>query len=197
MSLRLALVCLGAALTSCAHTTLIDDGLDFERRQAAFDTISDWDARGRIVVNDGERGYQGRLRWRQRSDQLELVVSGPLGARSFRVEGDESSLTVVSQGETQVLDDPERQLSEMLNWWLPVTSVEHWLLGEADPDFEAQSTRGQFDTLATLNQRDWVLRFEEYQLAENLILPRRIRLNHAALELQLFITDWESTVAEP
>lgn len=197
MNRRLALVGLSAVLSSCAHMTLIDDGLDFERRQAAFDAITNWDIRGRIVVNDGERGYQGRLRWRQRGDRLELVVSGPLGARSFRVEGDSSSLTVVSQGETQVLSDPERQLSEMLNWWLPVTSVEHWLLGEADPDFAAQSTRGEFDTLATLDQRDWRLRFEEYQLAENLILPQRIRLNHRALELQLFVTDWESAVAEP
>lgn len=197
MKWRLALVGLSAALTSCAHTMLIDDGLDFERRQAAFDAIDNWDIRGRIVVNDGERGYQGRLRWRQRGDQLELVVSGPLGARSFRVEGDAVSLTVVSQGETQILTDPERQLSEMLNWWLPVTSVEHWLLGEADPDFSAQSTRGAFDTLATLDQRDWTLRFEEYQLAENLILPRRIRLNHRALELQLFVTNWESAVTEP
>jgi outer membrane lipoprotein LolB len=195
--MRLALVGLGLALTACAHKLIVDDGLDARSRQAAFAAISDWNIRGRISVDDGERGYQGQLRWRQRGERMELVVSGPLGARSFRVEGTQASLSVTSRGETEVLADPERQLSDMLGWWLPVTSVEHWLLGQADPEFAAQPARGDFDTLTSLNQREWQIRYEQYQLAENLVVPREIRLTHRSLEVTLTITDYESIVAEP
>jgi outer membrane lipoprotein LolB len=197
--MRPALLLAGAALAAagCARMEVVDDGLGFDRRQAALAAVPDWDIRGRIAVDDGDRGYQGRLRWDQRGDELDVVVSGAFGARSFRIQGNESSLTVESRGETQTLTDPERQLSDMLGWWLPVTSAEHWLLGHADPDFTAQPTRGRFDALASLTQRDWQIRYETYQLAEDLLIPRTIRLNNGPLELVVTILEWQPAVTAP
>jgi outer membrane lipoprotein LolB len=174
-----------------------DDGLGFDRRQAALAAIPDWDLRGGIAVDTGERAYQSRFLWHQRGDELELEVRGRLGVGSFRIEGNESSLTVEADGETRVLTDPERELSELLGWWLPVTSAEHWLLGQPDPDYEAQSSPGRFDTLADLRQRDWQLSYEDYQLAEGRLVPRRIVLSHAPLVLTLTIIEWESLPDEP
>jgi outer membrane lipoprotein LolB len=189
----------GAALAAagCVRMEVVDDGLGFDRRQAALAAVPDWDIRGRIAVSDGDSSYQGRLRWDQRGDELNVVVSGALGARSFRIRGSRSSLTVESRGETEVLTDPERQLSEMLGWWLPVTSAEHWLLGHADPDFAFQSTRGRFDALASLSQRDWQIGYEAYQRAGNLLIPRTIRLTNGPLELIVTIIEWESVDAAP
>jgi len=197
MRSRLALVGWVVVLTGCARLDVIEDGLDAESRQAEFSEIADWDARGRLAIDTGERGYQARFQWHQRGDQLELVVRGALGARSFRIAGDASRLTVESRGETQVLTDPERQLSEILEWWLPVTSIEHWLLGQADPDFESGSDLGAAGTLSSLDQRDWEILYTEYQLAQNLLIPRRITLTHPPLELTLAITDWQSVAGEP
>lgn len=185
------------AAAGCVRMEVVDDGLGFDRRQAALAGVPDWAIRGRIAVNDGERGYQGRLRWDQHGDELNVVVSGALGARSFRIEGSESSLTVESRGETELLTDPERQLSEMIGWWLPVTSAEHWLLGRADPDYTSQSMRGRFDALASLNQRDWQIRYEAYQLADNLLIPRTIRLTNGPLLLIVTILEWQSADPAP
>jgi outer membrane lipoprotein LolB len=197
MRIALALAVAALVLTGCARTEVADDRLGYERRQAELAAIADWDIGGRLAVDTGERGYQARFSWSQRGNRLELLVRGILGARSFRVAGTEASLTVESRGETQVLTDPERQLSEMLGWWLPVTSIEHWLLGHADPDYDADSTRGAFDTLSELDQRDWRIRYQEYQLAEGRLVPRVITLTHASLELRLAILELESIGIEP
>lgn len=192
-----ALAVAALVLTGCAHVEVADDGLGYERRQAELDAIADWDLSGRLAVDTGERGYQARFSWQQRGSRLELLVRGLLGARSFRLAGTEASLTVESRGETEVLTDPERQLSEMLGWWLPVTSIEHWLLGRADPDYEADSARGNFDTIADLAQRDWRIRYDEYQLVDGRLIPRVITLTHASLELQLAVLDFDSIAGEP
>ncbi|MGD8339481.1 MAG: lipoprotein insertase outer membrane protein LolB [Gammaproteobacteria bacterium] len=198
MTARSALVALALMLAACAHTVVaVDDGLDFGQRQTELGNISAWDVSGRIAVDTGERGYQARFFWQQRGERLELLVRGLLGARSFRVAGTDSSLTVESRGETETLSDPERQLSEMLGWWLPVTSVEHWLLGRPDPDFAEQSVRGAGDTLARLDQREWQIHYDEYQIAEGRLVPRRITLTDAPLELRLAITDWRSESTSP
>jgi outer membrane lipoprotein LolB len=192
-----ALALAALVLAGCARTEVADDRLGYERRQAELAAIGDWDIGGRLAVDTGDRGYQARFSWQQRGDRLELLVRGLLGARSFRVEGTEAGLTVESRGETRVLTDPERQLSEMLGWWLPVTSIEHWLLGRADPDYDADSSRGPFDTLSGLDQRDWRIRYQEYQLADGRLVPRVITLTHASLELQLAILDFEPIATEP
>jgi len=185
------------ALSACSHMDLVEDDLDFATRQRALDAISDWDMRGSLVIDTGERSYQARFTWLQRGDRLELLVRGLLGARSFRIEGSSAELTVEASGETQVLTEPERQLSEMLGWWLPVTSAGHWLLGKPDPDFPAISDQGAAATLATIVQRDWQIRYDEYQLVDGLLVPRRITLTDDPLELILAIRSWESIGAAP
>ena len=198
MKAHAALVALALALTACARMPVLDDGLGFEARQAALTAIPDWDIRGGIAVDDGERAYQARFSWQQRGEALELVVRSRVpGTRSFRIAGDETSLAVESRGETEVLTDPELQLSGMLGWWMPVTSAEHWLLGRPDPDYPAVPSTGTNATLARLDQREWQIAYEEYQMAEGRLVPRIIRLTHAPLELTLRILDWESATEEP
>lgn len=197
--MKRALLVAGAALCAagCARMQLVDDGLGFERRQTELAEIADWDIRGGIVVDTGDGAYQSRFSWQQRGDELELEINGRLGIGRTLIQGNQSRLTVEARGETQVLTDPERQLSEMLRWWLPVTSAEHWLLGRPDPDYSAESLLGNYDALATLSQRDWQISYDEYRIAEGRLVPRRITLTHAPLELSLRIVEWRSAVTEP
>ena len=198
MRAQTALGTLALALTACARLPVLDDGLGFEQRQSELGAIADWDIRGGIAVDDGERAYQARFTWQQRGEELELVVRSRVpGTRSFRIAGDETRIAVESRGETQILTDPELQLSEMLGWWMPVNSAEHWLLGRPDPDFPTATSPGTNDTLASLDQRDWRVAYDEYQMAEGRLVPRVIRLAHAPLELTLRILDWESATGEP
>jgi len=193
-----ALVAAGSVLGGCAHTGVIDDGLNYAERQARLSALADWNLRGQLIIDTGERRERVRVAWEQRSDDLSLTVRGVvLGAGSFRIAGNAEQLVIEGRGESRILADPEIDLSREVGWWLPVTSLNHWLLGQPDTDYPVRSSRGTAGTLATLAQRDWQIVYREYQLANGLLVPREATLTHESLELRLTITEWQPTDAEP
>ena len=176
----------------CAHLRSAEDGLNFEERRTRLLETPSWRMNGRIVVNTGAQAFQGRFRWRQSEEEVELSINNPLGMNVLRVSGPPERLTVRARGETWELADPEPELSAMLGWWIPVRSLNAWLLGYADPDFGADQQLSPTRTeLRTLDQRLWRLTYESYRLHEGFLLPRRIDLEHGALELRVIVDGWQ------
>ena len=188
-----ALIGLACAVVSgCAHLRSVEDGLSYEERRTRLLETPGWRMNGRIAVNTGAEAFQGRFRWRQTEDEVELSISNPLGMSVLQVSGPQERLTVRAGGETWELADPEPELSALLGWWLPVRSLDSWLLGHADPDFGADRQLSPTRTeLRTLDQRLWRLTYQSYRLHEGLLLPRRIDLAHGALELRVFVDGWQ------
>jgi outer membrane biogenesis lipoprotein LolB len=104
-------------------------------------------------------------------------------------------LTVTARGETRTLTDPETELSALLGWWLPVSSLADWLLGFPDRNFGAATEPGADGALAALEQRLWRVVYPSYGLApianRQVLIPSRIDLTHGQLALRLTIDDWE------
>jgi outer membrane lipoprotein LolB len=187
-----------AALGGCATLPTGTDGLSLTQRQEALRSVDTWEMRGRLAVDTGERGFQGSFNWRQQNDALELVVRGPLRNGVLQVEGRPDALTVTARGETRTLTDPETELSELIGWWLPVTSLPDWLLGFPDRGFRAVTQPGADGTLASLEQRLWRVDYTEYGFVamnragqSGVLVPRRIGMKHGALTLTLTIDDWK------
>jgi outer membrane lipoprotein LolB len=184
------------ALTACAHLPVGSDGLSYDDRRSALATVDAWEMSGRLAVDAGGRGFQGRFEWRQRADALDLAVRGPLGAGVLQVAGTPDHMTFTARGETRTLTDPETELSSLLGWWLPVGSLHAWLLGLTDPAFRARTENGAGGTLAAFEQRLWRVAFPSYQLAtlasraQGVLVPRRIDLAHDELTLRVTIDDW-------
>ena len=193
--LTAGLVCIVAG--GCEHVRTAGggptagDGLSYEERRTRLRETPNWQMNGRIAVNTGAEAFQGRFRWRQAEDGVELSISNPLGMSVLRVSGPPERLTVRAGGETWELHDPEPELSAMLGWWLPVRSLGAWLLGHPDPDFGSDTQFGPDRTeLRTLDQRLWRLTYESYRLNEGFLLPRRIDFAHGELELRVFVDGW-------
>jgi len=186
-----------AALSACATLPTGTDGRSLAQRQETLEGVAAWDMRGRLAVDTGDRGFQGSFNWRQQGDALELVVRGPLRNGVLQVDGRPDALTVTARGETRTLTDPETELSELIGWWLPVTSLPHWLLGFPDEAFRAVTQPGADGTLASLEQRLWRVDYSAYGLAAidgtdgQILVPSRIEMKHAALTLTLTIDDWK------
>jgi outer membrane lipoprotein LolB len=180
------------ALAGCAHVPPATDGLDAAERRNRLDALSGWDMRGRIAIDTGERAFQARFRWLERPDSLLLNVRGLFGAGSFEIKGNDDTLTLRSRGETWLLVDPETELSAQFGWWLPVGSLDAWLVGLADEAYEARVQTGANGALATLEQRLWSLEFADYELTEGLLLPRTIDMRHSQLRLRLTVDSWNT-----
>jgi len=189
-ALTAGLVCV--LMGGCGLQRTAEDGLSYEERRTRLQATPTWRMNGRIVVNTGSQAFQGRFRWRQGENEVELSISNPLGMNVLQVSGPPERLTVRARGETWELEDPEPELSAMLGWWLPVRSLDAWLLGHPDPDFEAdrQFSPGRTE-LRTLDQRLWRLNYESYRLHDGFLLPRRIDLEHGALELRVTVDGWQ------
>ena len=188
-----------ASLAACASLPLGTDGRGFEERRNLLEAVDSWEMRGRLTIDTGDRAFQGRFSWRQEASSLELVVRNPLGAGVLQVAGPRDALTVTARGETRTLVDPERELSELVGWWLPIGSLPAWLVGLPDPDFQAATELGSDGTLAAFEQRLWRAAYPAYQLADGaggtgaVLVPRRIDLTHENLELKLTIDEWQPT----
>jgi outer membrane lipoprotein LolB len=126
-------------LPACVHLPVGSDGLSYDDRRSALTTVDAWEIRGRLAVDAGGRGFQGRFDWHQHADALDLTVRNPLGAGVLQVAGTPSNMTFTARGETRTLTDPETELSALLGWWLPVGSLHAWLLGLTDPAFRADT----------------------------------------------------------
>jgi outer membrane lipoprotein LolB len=194
----------GAALLlfGCAHTGPgDDDGLNARQRAARLNSISDWDMRGQLIVDTGNERQRATADWVQRGERLSLTVRRriALGIGTVVISGDAERLVIESSRdeEPRVLDDPEADLYDELGWWLPISSLQHWLLGLEDPDYPAERSRGAAGTLASLNQRDWQVSYDTYQLAGGLLVPGEMTLRHAELELRLDISRWEPAADRP
>jgi outer membrane lipoprotein LolB len=182
----------GAALAGCVHAParVGTDGLDYPQRRAQLEALAEWDMRGRLAVDNGERAFQGSFEWQQQPDALRLRVRGPLGAGVLEVAGPLEHLTVTARGESREVRDPETELSALVGWWLPIESLSAWLVGLPDRRYPATTRFGSDGELTLLEQRQWQIEYLGYQLAQGLLLPRRIELTHKALDLKLVVDSW-------
>lgn len=201
--MRAALIAAVLLAAACAPRPEIEhDGLRFEERQAQLSTISSWRMQGRLAIDTGERAAQGRFNWVQDDDLSTLLVRGPLGGGAFEITGGADGMVVTTRGERHELEDPEIELSALLGWWMPVESLDTWLLGLPDPRYPAQTRLGRAETLAQLEQRRWRVDYEGYQLIAGILIPRRLRMTHGTLDVRVTIDVWSgrslnSTPLEP
>jgi outer membrane lipoprotein LolB len=176
--------------TACATIPEESDGLSAAQRLARVSSLGNWEMRGRIAIDTGEDAYQGRFSWWQEDEMMTLLVRGPFGAGSVQISGTPAALVVRTRDGSWLLQDAEYELSALLGWWVPVTSLKWWLFGLPDAEFEANSRRTDNDLLSSLVQRAWTLEYESYQLTNGLLVPRTIDMQHDTLRLVVTIDDW-------
>ena len=188
---RLAVLLVAVLASSCATVETQTDGLSFGARIERLQAETAWQMRGRIAVDTGEDAHQGRFTWWQDGDAMRVNIRGPLGIGAVDISGTQDELIVRARGEAWRLEDAEAQLSELLGWWLPITSLPHWLLGAPDPRYDSAARNINEERLTRLAQRSWSLRFSHYALTNDVLTPRRIEFEHAPLELVVSIDDWQ------
>jgi outer membrane lipoprotein LolB len=180
----------------CAHLADEGDGLTLAERQARLASLPAWEMRGRLAVSSPDGGFQGSFLWHAVNENITLTVRGPFGASVLHVTGTSDALTVTARGDTWELGDPEIELSALLGWWVPVTSLGAWLTGRPDPEWQARSEPGPARTIGALEQRLWRVEYPAWQLREGLLLPRRIDMTHDDLSLRVTVDSFSAqTVA--
>lgn len=146
---------------------------------------------GRIAIkHQGERQSAG-IRWihQVQSDEVHLLT--PLGSTAARIYQDSQHATLDHDERHEQSDNLENLMTKVLGWHLPLQGLHHWVLGLPDPASPAQVERNAFGQLTMLQQDGWTVRYLRYPDNQAQTLPSRIQLNHAQLQVQLLLDEWD------
>lgn len=146
---------------------------------------------GRVAIqHQGERHSAG-LHWTHLAQSDELLLLTPLGTTAARVYQDGQHATLDQGDQHERSDNLETLMTQVLGWHLPLAGLHHWVLGLAETTTPAQIERNEFGQISTLQQNGWTVRYTRYPNQQPDALPSRMQLNHAQLQVQLLIDEWE------
>lgn len=187
----------GSLLGGCATPSRMGEPVASPvERRAAIESVTTWEARGRIALKTPDTSGQGNFAWSQTGDRTVLRVAGPFGAGAYEIRWDPEHLTVLSKdGEVAAdytgPDAAQRFLAEHLGWTLPVANARYWLLGLSGPGAPAVETVDAGGLLAALAQDGWDVTYGEYRPQGSISLPRKLAMSGAGSRIRLVIDDWQ------
>jgi outer membrane lipoprotein LolB len=164
-------------------------------RRTFIESVTSWEARGRIALKAPGASGQGTFAWTQAGERTVLRVVGPFGAGGYEIRRDPAGLTVLSgKGEVAAdyagTDAAERFLAEQVGWSLPVDNARYWLRGLPGPVTPAGETLRDDGLIATLAQDGWAVAFDEYRAAGPVAMPRKLVLTGPGGRIRLVIDEW-------
>jgi outer membrane lipoprotein LolB len=170
----------------------------WEARSRSLAAAPDWQARGRLSLRTPQDSVQGSFEWRQRPDWVEVRFRGPIGVGGLFVYGPPGSLTAMGRdGQSVVLENPERDLEAMFGFGLPVQSLRWWLLGLADGAYPRRYEFDERGLPVLLAQRGWEMRYSGWRELDGELLPRRVDLVESGLAIRIVLDDWSAGLDPP
>ena len=192
-ALRLALFCVALLAAGCAsrQTVPLPEIESWESRTELLSKLRNWEFSGRIAVNAGDKGFNGKLRWAQNEQTFKATVSGPLGIGTVRIESDGQSVVHTDKdGARTELEYAEADLYRRYGWTIPVNSLGYWVLGIPDPSLPAKTELNSDDQLAILEQGDWTVTISRYQVSGGQPMPQLLSAQNMKTRVRVVIDKW-------
>ncbi len=183
--------------SGCSLLRTQPDGADlaWDARRARLEQITRFTVQARL--SSGLLGAKGNLHWRQRPDDFEMRVSGPLGVNTMNIAGNEHGVEIRTARESFRTADPEGLLRERLGWTLPLRQMRWWALGLPAPSSAAELELDSSGRVLNLEQDGWTLEFDEYQDAGTIELPRRFELANSEATIKVVVDAWSDLAGSP
>ena len=171
--------------------TPVENQLTPEARTALYE-LDRWQLRGRIAVRTGTDKWQASLRWLHVPGQDELHISGPLGQGAVQVTVREGFIRVVrADGSQQESDDPQRVMNSQLGFPVPLADLHYWVLGIPGSSALFVPEYDPLGRLKSLRQSEWLISYQRYEDVAEYVLPTRIKVGRASVQLKIVVDDWQ------
>ncbi|MBT5387667.1 MAG: outer membrane lipoprotein LolB [Porticoccaceae bacterium] len=188
-------LCLIAAcfMAGCSSQSMIQSSntgswQDHKLQVGQFDQ---WQLQGKLGFKNASQGGSANLKWLQNQQYYKLYLSGPLGAGSAVIEGDET-LAKMRQGSQTFSDSPEFLALKLTGLAIPVDALSWWARGLPSPSKTAISNliTGPTGTAASFEQAGWQLSFSRYSQNQGIALPGKITGQLGDQSFKLVISGW-------
>jgi outer membrane lipoprotein LolB len=169
---------------------------DWQAYQLRVSQLNDWRLAGKLGFRGPDNGGSASVNWRQRQENFQLQLSGPFGAGSATLSGNQQIAEMLYQDKLY-RQTPQQLATQLIGVPLPVDALSWWARGLPSPDQElasniATSPEGY---ASSFDQAGWQLSFSRYSMTSAGSLPGKIVGTHQPSEnrrysFKLVISDW-------
>ncbi|MCF7749582.1 lipoprotein insertase outer membrane protein LolB [Bacillus subtilis subsp. subtilis] len=166
-------------------------------RVAALRAQPQWSFQGRVAINKGRNGGNGRIDWQQQSRQYVVELSAPVTRQSWKLTGDshhEGGRLEGLDGGPREGEDAQQVLLEATGWDIPVNQLPDWVRGLAAEDTgpAERIERDGEGRPRRVEQRGWQIQYLDWYPAEGdqPVLPRRIEAVNGDAKVRLVVDRW-------
>jgi len=159
-------------------------------REAALLALPAWGLVGRIAFDDGRDNGSGRIEWRERGEQFEIVLSAPVSRRSWRLSGGpDGALLEGLDGGPRRGASAERLLAREVGWSIPLAQLRAWARGlRAGTGARLGFREGTLP--AELVEDGWTIEYRDWFEALEPALPRRVFAAQGERSVRLVVERW-------
>ena len=186
------------ALSACTMQpqTRTSEPSDWQAYQLRVSQLNNWRLAGKLGFRAPETGGSASVNWQQRKNNFQLELSGPFGAGSTTISGNQKIAEMLYQD--KLYRQPPQQLAAQLTGVpLPVDALSWWARGLPSPvQAEASSIATSPEGFASsFEQAGWQLTFSRYSETDAGSLPGKIVGTHQSSDdrrysFKLIISDW-------
>jgi len=155
--------------------------------------LHQWHATGRMAIKTSKEGGSVSFDWQQKGNRFELHFFGPLGMNNTQLSGNAHHVILkTAEGEVHKAASAELLMKRYFGWSLPINALNHWVLGIPAPNQPFSQRVGDKGQLVQLKQYDWELRYQDYQTAMGLTLPKKMQLHREDIDVKIIVQSWKS-----
>ncbi|NOX08162.1 MAG: outer membrane lipoprotein LolB [Gammaproteobacteria bacterium] len=151
-----------------------------------------WRLQGRMALRYQDKNWNVSLRWQQYPTTYNMVLQGPLGVGTIRIDVDEQQAHLTdSDGHQQVAASAEQLLYNQTGMRLPLSRLRYWVLADYTVIKADEQTLDAQGRPVSVVQDGWIIHYKRYQVINGYVVPRLIYLQGKDVELRLVIDQLE------
>ncbi len=177
-------------LTGCATSPEPLVNLNSTAHQISLNQQDSWLIKGKIGFKSTEKKQSANFRWQQTQQQFQLNMTSIIGTSILKMQGDEQSVTLITDDESYQDSDPSHLIWRVTGWQIPVEKLRIWIKGQHQKlDKVIISKQGWVNQLQPIcnNCQNWIINYDNYKLVNEIWLPHKVVLNNSLNNSQLLI----------
>ncbi|WP_100658338.1 lipoprotein insertase outer membrane protein LolB [Alteromonas flava] len=181
-------------LSACKTPPRLPDLINITANDQRLIAMTHWNLSGRLAFKSEQESFSAYLRWQQRGDDYNLVLSNLVGVTLLSLSVNEGIVTLEADGEIYQHNDAETLIYEVSGWPIPVADMQFWVKGIArQNDIVRRNQQGLIEQLQVLdNSPQWQVDYTQYTQSQETVLPQLLTIRQQQnLSLKLKVNQWE------
>lgn len=161
-------------------------------RFSSVDSLTEWQARGKVLLNNGKDKVSGYFYWHQVGNDYSLFVNSFIGTNILKLEVKNQQATLEADDKTYKSNNPELLIFKLTGNLLPVNSLSNWMIGQAPEGKALDYNQQRLNSFVFTNkQQTWQVSYQAFTQTGLLELPTKMKIKSQQHSIKLNINDWE------